>query len=243
MSGYHTFAEFYDTLMGRVDYEQRGEYLLSVFEKYGQNPPCLLDLGCGTGRMTRYLANKGKEMVGIDRSPEMLAAAKEETPETADILWICQDLRELDLYGTAQGAISTFDTLNHIVGNGELKDFFGRLRYFLEPGNLFVFDLNTPYKHTHVLGNHTFVYDTPSVYCVWQNQTQDTMTNITLDFFVPGETGYTRATERFAERAYTVEELQKAAKPWFSLVDVFADGTFDPVGDTTQRMICVMQKL
>ncbi len=243
MSGYHTFAWVYDTLMGRVDYEKRGDYLLSVFEKYGQDPPCLLDLGCGTGRMTRLLANKGKEMVGVDGSPEMLAKAREETPADVDILWVCQDLRELDLYGTAQGAISTFDTLNHITGQGELKDFFGRLRYFLEPGNLFVFDVNTPYKHENILGNHTFVYDTHDVYCVWQNQTQERLTKISLDLFIPQNGAYTRTTETFEERGYTLEELQKAASPWFEPVDVFEDLTFDPPREDGQRMICVMKKV
>ncbi|MBR3844343.1 MAG: class I SAM-dependent methyltransferase, partial [Clostridia bacterium] len=149
MSGYKTFAGFYDTLMNRVDYEKRGDYLLSVFKKYGQDPACLLDLACGSGRLTRFLALQGKEMVGVDASCEMLSVAREETPADTDILWVCQDLRELDLYGTAQGAVSTFDSLNHITGQGELKDFFTRLRYFLEPGNLFVFDVNTPYKHQH----------------------------------------------------------------------------------------------
>ena len=243
MNGYQIFAEFYNTLMGRVNYEQRGDYLLSVFQKYGQNPPCLLDLGCGTGIMTRYLASKGKDMVGVDISAEMLAVAREETPANANILWICQDLTCLDLYGTAQGAVSTFDTLNHLTGNGELKDFFGRLRYFLEPGNLFVFDVNTPYKHQCVLGNNTFVYDTPKVYCVWQNQTENLTTKITLDFFVPSFEGYTRYTEGFFERGYTLEELKKAASPWFTLEDVFEDGTFSPPASESERILCVMKKI
>ncbi len=243
MQGYRDFANVYDALMGSVNYEKRGEYLLSVFEKYGQNPPCLLDLGCGTGTLTRFLAEKGKEMVGVDASSEMLAVAREHAPVGADILWICQDLRELDLYGTAQGAVSTLDTLNHITGDGELKDFFGRLRYFLEPGNLFVFDLNTPYKHQHILGNNTFVYDTPGVYCVWQNQTENLTTKITLDVFRKQGEGYTRTTETFLERGYTLEELKKAAKPWFTLVDVFEDCSFDPLSDESQRMICVMKKI
>ncbi len=243
MSGYQKFAQVYSTLMGRENYEKRGEYLLSVFEKYGQNPRCLLDLGCGSGRLTRYLAAKGKEMVGVDSSHEMLSIAREQTPKDADILWVCQDLRELDLYGTAQGAVSTFDTLNHIVGDGQLKDFFGRLRYFLEPGNLFVFDVNTPYKHREVLGNNTFVYDTPRVYCVWQNQTQNSTTKITLDWFEPQGETYTRTTETFMERAYSLEELQKAAKPWFQLVDVFEDCTFDSPTSASERVICVMKKV
>ena len=243
MRGYRDFAKVYDTLMGSVNYQARGEYLLSVFERYGQNPPCLLDLGCGTGTLTRFMAEKGKEMVGVDASAEMLAVARECIPVGADLLWICQDLRELDLYGTAQGAISTLDTLNHITGDGELKDFFGRLRYFLEPGNLFVFDVNTPYKHKEILGNNTFVYDTPNVYCVWQNQTENLTTKITLDWFEKQEQGYTRTTETFFERGYTLEELQKAAKPWFELVDVFEDLTFDPPGAESQRMICVMKKV
>lgn len=243
MGSYQDFAKVYDALMGSVNYQKRGEYLLSVFEKYGQNPPCLLDLGCGTGTLTRFLAQNGKEMVGVDASPEMLAVARENTPAGADILWICQDLRELDLYGTAQGAVSTLDTLNHITGDGELKDFFGRLRYFLEPGNLFVLDMNTPYKHREILGNNTFVYDTPNVYCVWQNQTENLTTKITLDLFVKQGEGYTRKTESFFERGYSLEELKKAAKPWFELTDVFEDLTFDPPGAESQRMICVLKKV
>lgn len=243
MGSYQDFAKVYDALMGSVNYQKRGEYLLSVFEKYGQNPPCLLDLGCGTGTLTRFLAQNGKEMVGVDASPEMLAVARENTPAGADILWICQDLRELDLYGTAQGAVSTLDTLNHITGDGELKDFFGRLRYFLEPGNLFVLDMNTPYKHREILGNNTFVYDTPNVYCVWQNQTENLTTKITLDLFVKQGEGYTRKTESFFERGYSLEELKKAAKPWFELTDVFEDLTFDPPTQESQRMICVLKKV
>lgn len=243
MGSYQDFAKVYDALMGSVNYQKRGEYLLSVFEKYGQNPPCLLDLGCGTGTLTRFLAQNGKEMVGVDASSEMLAVARENTPAGADILWICQDLRELDLYGTAQGAVSTLDTLNHITGDGELKDFFGRLRYFLEPGNLFVLDMNTPYKHREILGNNTFVYDTPNVYCVWQNQTENLTTKITLDLFVKQGEGYTRKTESFFERGYSLEELKKAAKPWFELTDVFEDLTFDPPTQESQRMICVLKKV
>lgn len=244
MSGYGRFSHFYPLLMGQVDYEQRADYLASVFRRYGQQPGCLLDIGCGTGRMTRLLAAKGYEMVGIDASAEMLSLAREQTPAQTEILWICQDIRELDLYGTAQGGVSTFDCLNHLTGDGDLKDFFGRLRYFLEPGNLFVFDVNTPYKHQTLLGDHTFVYDTPEVYCVWQNQTdRETLaTTMTLDLFVPRESGYERFTEQVKERGYTRSQIERAAAPWFSVVDVFHDMTFDPPQEDSERVIYVMKK-
>lgn len=242
MSGYGAFSRVYDVLMGRVDYPKRCEYLLSVFERYGQRPKTMLDLACGTGRMTRLLAQKGLDMVGIDGSDEMLCIAREQSADFPEILWLCQDLRSLDLYGTAQGAVSTFDSLNHLTGDGDLQQFFSRLRYFLEPGNLLVFDVNSPYKHRQILGNHTFVYDLPEVYCVWQNETQELTTRITMDFFLREGQGYRRTAERFSERGYTREEIEAAASPHFALLAVYEDLSFDPPGEDSQRLIYVMKK-
>ncbi|MBR4868997.1 MAG: class I SAM-dependent methyltransferase [Clostridia bacterium] len=242
MSGYGTFSSFYDRLMGRVDYESRCDYLLAVFARHGLTPKSLIDLGCGGGRMTRLLANKGFDMIGVDASAEMLSIAMSETPCNSGILWVCQDLRELDLYGTSNGAVSTYDCLNHLTEQGDLRRFFERLYFFLDPGGLLVFDANTPYKHEQVLGNNTFVYDTPDVYCVWQNQTEDAVTRMTVDLFAPQGEGYVRTTEQITERAYSIGEMEQAACGKFTLLAVYDDMTFEQPKEQSQRLIYVMKK-
>ena len=242
MSGYGSFSEFYDRLMGRVDYEARCDYLLAVMAHHGLSPKSLIDLGCGSGRMTRLLASKEVDMIGVDLSPEMLSVAMSETECDSGILWVCQDLRELDLYGTSNGAVSTYDCLNHLTEPGDLHRFFERLYYFLDPDGLLVFDLNTPYKHERVLGNNTFVYDTPDVYCVWQNQTEGLTTHMTLDLFVPRGGNYARTTEQIRERAYTKQEIEQAACGKFTLLAVYDDMTFEQPKEQSQRLIYVMKK-
>jgi SAM-dependent methyltransferase len=242
MSGYGDFSAVYDRLMQREDYETRGDYLLQVFAAHGAHPKSLIDLGCGGGRMTRLLADRGVDMIGVDGSPQMLSIATAETPVNSGILWVCQDLRELDLYGTCEGAISTYDCLNHLTGDGDLRRFFRRLYFFLDPGALLVFDANTPYKHTTVLGDNTFVYDTPDVYCVWQNHTENLTTRITLDLFIPQEEGYLRVGEQFSERGYTTEEIEQAAAGKFALQAVYDDLTFAQPRADSQRLIYVMKK-
>jgi len=243
MNGYQTLSRFYDGLMGRLDYEQRGEYLLEVLAAHGTSPQSMIDLGCGTGRMTRIFARKGVDMIGVDGSSQMLSMAMAETPADSGILWVCQDLRQLDLYGTSDAAVSTYDCLNHLVGEGDLQRFFERLYYFLNPNGLVVFDVNTPYKHREVLGDHTFVYDTPQVYCVWQNHTEELITHMTLNLFVPRDGGgYTRSTETICERAYTTQQIVQAAGDRFRLLAVYDDMTFHQPKDDSQRLIYVMKK-
>lgn len=242
MNGYGGLAPWYDRLMAQANYPARADYLLRVFRRHaGKAPASLLDLACGTGTLTRLLAERGIEMIGVDASPDMLAQAREKTPPETDILWVCQDLRSLDLFGTAAGAVCTLDGVNHLTGEGDLAAFFGRLACFLDPGGLFVFDANTPYKHARVLADHTFVYDLPDVFCVWQNQTDGTLTRITLDLFTPEGGGYRRETDRFCERGYSTEELTAAATG-FDLLAVYDDLQFDPPVSESQRVVYVMKK-
>ncbi len=242
MSAYRRFAAWYDQLLAPVDYPARAAYLLALFARHaGRRPASLLDLACGTGTLTRLLANEGVDMVGVDASPDMLAVARAAEPAKTDVLWVCQDLRELDLYGTAQGAVCTLDGINHLTPAG-LAALFDRLQYFLDPGGLFIFDCNTPYKHQTVLANNTFVYQLPDVYCVWQNRTEGVRTAMTLDFFESAPDGrYARYTEHVTEQAYTAPELAAAA-PRFTLIAAYHDGTLEPPAPETQRVVYVMQK-
>lgn len=131
------------------------------------------------------LAARGKEVIGVDASPEMLSQAREKSGECQPpVLYLCQEMEELDLYGTVDAAICMLDSLNHLEGEEALGQALHRLQYFVEPGGLFLFDMNTPYKHREVLGDNTFVYDTDQVYCVWQNtwSPEEGAVDIDLDF-------------------------------------------------------------
>lgn len=245
---YTSFAETYDLLMQDVGYSERTEYLLSVFEKYSKRPTLMLDLACGTGNFSNELAKRNIQVIGVDISPEMLNIAKEKSEkEGVDVLYLCQDASELDLYGTVDGAVCCMDSINHITDKEVLAKAFKKVSLFLEPDCLFVFDVNTPYKHKEILGNNTFVIEEDNVYCVWQNEyfEEESLTEITLDFFEKQKNGdYTRSEQFIEERAYTVKELTSLLEnAGFSVEAVFSDMSFEPLKETSERAVFVAKKV
>lgn len=245
---YTSFAENYDLLMQDVDYTARTEYLLSVFEKYSKRPTLMLDLACGTGSFSNEFAKKGIQVIGVDISPEMLNIAKEKSEkENMDVLYLCQDASELDLYGTVDGAICCMDSINHITEREVLKEAFKKVSLFLEPECLFVFDVNTLYKHKEVLANNTFVLEEDNLYCVWQNEyfEDEALTEITLDFFKKEKGNiYNRCEQFIEERAYSEDELKALlANAGFSVEAIFDDMSFEPLRSTSERAIFVAKKL
>ena len=247
MSYYADFALQYDTLMQDVDYEKRAEYILSLFEKHRGKPADIIDLGCGTGTLSFILMKKGVDVIGVDNSPLMLSEARNKAYELElNPLLLCQDIAELDLYGTAEGAISTLDCLNHITDSKTLENVFNRLKFFIEPGGLFTFDVNTPYKHKEILSGATFVRDMDEVYCVWQNGSCDDelKVSISLDIFTKEEDGlYSLSSENFVERAYTDEQLSKIfERNCFEQVAVYDDMTFEAPTKVSQRVVYVLRR-
>lgn len=246
MAGYSDFAFVYDSLMCEVDYSARAEYIYSLFEKHGKAPTLLLDLACGTGGFSTQMAQKGAEVIGVDMSEEMLSVARENAAELSlDILFLCQKAEELDLYGTVDGAICCLDSLNHITDIQSLKLAINRVSLFLEQGSLFIFDVNTPYKHREVLGNNTFVIEQENVFCVWQNELRacGRVTDISLDFFVEQDGVYERFSEDFSERAYSETELRAILEEaGFTVCAVYDDMTEQPLKDTSERAIFVAKK-
>ncbi len=251
MSGYGAdFARQYDRFMGDVDYEARADYLLSVFRRQGVPPELVLDLGCGTGSLAVCLARRGVSVIGVDGSAEMLMEAREKAlSEGRDILFLEQDMRELDLYGTVSGAVCSLDSLNHLPQEEDLQAVFRRLRLFVQPGGLFVFDVNSEYKHRRVLGDQSFVFEDEEedVVCVWRNRwDEETLsTEIMLDFFTAAEDGrYERACEDFTERYYSVEVLEKCLQEAdFELLGVVDDLSFDPPGEECQRWTLIAKRM
>ena len=183
---YQAFASYYDRLIGNeVDYRARARYFDALIRRYADTPEqnLLLDLACGTGSLSVELSAIGYDVIGVDASAEMLAEAA--AKGRGKILFLCQAFDTLDLYGTVGAVVCALDSLNHITDAAALEAAFARVALFTAPGGVFVFDVNTPYKHREILADNTFVYDLGDLFCVWQNTTDASLqTEIALDFFL-----------------------------------------------------------
>ncbi len=242
---YETFAEFYDKLTSNAEYEKRAEYILGVLNKHNHPTGLTLDLACGTGTLTVLLKKKGVDIYGIDGSADMLSVALQKAADADEqILFLRQKMQSLDLYGTIDTCVCTLDSVNHITDEKVLLRAFERVSLFMNPEGIFLFDVNTPYKHKNVLSDNAFVFDTDEVYCVWQNTPAgENLTDISLDFFIPEGDTYFRMTENFTERAYTLEELESMLnKAGFILESVYGDLTFEAPKEDEERLQIVARK-
>ncbi len=239
MNEYVALAAVYDRLMA-TDYEARADYLLSLFACYGQPPRTLLDVACGSGSLTAALIARGVDVIGVDLSEDMLDLAREKCPEA---LLLCQDMRQLDLYDVVDGAVCTLDSFNHLASTADIGAVLARLRLFVAPGGLLIFDVNTPHKHREVLGDNAFVLEDDDVLCAWQNRFDSRTCTVTmdLDFFIENDDGtYTRTSDTVRERAYTLATWNKLlTAAGFEMLAVLDDMTNDPPCDTTERWVFV----
>ena len=243
---YDVFADFYDNLTQNVDYRAKANYLCKLFERFNHDTGCTLDMACGTGTLTIELKKRGLDIFGADMSSEMLTQAQMKAfDEGLEILFLKQKMQSLTLYGTIDTCICTLDSISHLEGQVNVQKTFDKVSYYMEKGGLFVFDVNTIYKHEKILGNNTFVYDTDKVYCVWQNTyiEQQHRVKIELDFFIPENNFYRRESEIFSEYAYTRENIQNMLeKSGFKVLAVYNDMTFEEPGEDTQRMTFAAMK-
>ncbi|MBQ7726216.1 MAG: methyltransferase domain-containing protein [Clostridia bacterium] len=246
MSGYSQFADVYDLLMGDADYQKRYRFFRKLFLQYDRPPSLLLDVACGTGEFSCLFAKDGTEVIGVDASEEMLSVAREKSVrQDLDILFLCQRMEDLDLYGTVDGAICCLDSLNHLTDFETLCRALERIALFLEEGRLFLFDVNTVYKHLNILSDRTFAFEQNGVYCVWQNETdpQSAVTSMTLDFFTEQNGLYRRNAESFSERAYTTEEWDKAlCRAGLETLAILSDLSEKAPTPETERVIYVTRK-
>lgn len=248
MSGYSVFAQYYDRLTANVEYRQRAQFFHSLIRRHGGvDGGLLLDLACGTGSLSLELSALGYEVIGADTSEDMLSVAMQKAAQSQqNLLFLRQSMDRLDLYGTVDYTVCALDSLNHLSGEKALDATFAKVSLFTNPGGLFLFDVNTAYKHQQILGDNCFVYDLDGLFCVWQNSyhQEHHRVDITLDFFAQTEGGlFCRTTERFYERIFDGETLEKSlARNGFSLLNIYADDSLDPPAQTTQRLIYVAQK-
>ncbi len=245
---YGIFSSVYDILTENVPYERIADSVCSLLHKNGVNGGLLLDLGCGTGTLSFLLEKKGYDIIGVDASEDMLTVANEKKyEENSSAMFLCQKGDELDLYGTIDCAVSSLDTINHIDNLEKIEKTFSLISLFMNMDGIFIFDMNTPYKHEKILGNNTFVYDMDEVYCVWQNSFDESsrITSIDLDFFIKNEDDdeYERYSESFCEYSYKVEDIIKIIeKNGFTLLEVYDDYGDRIPDDETERITFVCKK-
>ncbi len=197
MDAYTGFARVYDLFMDNVPYQQWCSYICKVFREYGITDGPVLDLGCGTGELTRLMAAQGYDMTGVDASPEMLGMALQKTKDS-EILYLLQQMQELELDGCICAAYSSCDCLNYILEEEELSRAFQRVYQYLEAGGLFVFDMNTDYKYRKMLGEGTFAESREEGSFIWENyyDDQSSINEYDLTLFIPEGNGlYSRYTE------------------------------------------------
>lgn len=248
MASYGDFAYFYDGLTDNVDYEKRCDYIRDLLAENGIGEGILLDLACGTGTVSLILSLMGYDVIGVDASEDMLSVAQEKKMEMGeDVIFLCQKMQELDLFGTINACVSTLDSINHVTDADTVKEIFRRVSLFMEDKGIFIFDVNTPYKHKNILANNTFVYDTDEVYCVWQNSTDESLlTTISLDIFEKDEDDdetYYRYSEEFSERAYDLEDIRKWLEECkFEVVAMYGEMTRESIREDTQRAVFVAKK-
>ena len=241
---YDLFAEYYDELMCEVDYPARARYIDGIIRQYKPDANLLVDLACGTGSMTVQFADLGYDVIGVDLSENMLSKAREKSD--GSILYLCQSMQELDMYGTIDAFVCTLDSLNHIEDREELILALSRVSLFLEPDGVFVFDMNTLYKHEKILADNAFVYETEDVYCVWQNEyCGDGRVDIALDFFEQQPDGsYLRDSEDFSEVAYSYEETERMLREaGLRILAAYDDMTLEPPRADSQRIVFAAAKI
>ncbi len=245
---YGIFSSVYDILTENVEYERIADRICSLLHENSVDGGLLLDLGCGTGTLSFLLEQKGFDVIGIDASEDMLAVANEKKyDEDSSALFLCQKAEELDLYGTINCAVSSLDTFNHIDSIDKIEKAISLVSLFMEMNGIFIFDMNTPYKHKKVLGNNTFVYDMDEVYCVWQNSYDENAerTDIDLDFFIKNEDNedYERYSENFSEYVYDLDKITDIIKKCgFTLLGTLDDYNKYTPSDTTERITFICKK-
>ncbi len=245
---YGIFSSVYDILTENVEYERIADKICSLLHENGVDRGLLLDLGCGTGTLSFMLEKNGYDVIGVDASEDMLSVANEKKyDEESSALFLCQKAEELDLFGTIQCAVSSLDTFNHIDSIEKIEKAISLVSLFMDMNGIFIFDMNTPYKHKKVLGNNTFVYDMDEVYCVWQNSYDEDSerTDIDLDFFIKNEENedYERYSESFSEYIYTSESIIDIIKKCgFTLLGTTDDYSSNPTSDTTERITFICKK-
>jgi len=265
VEAYTDFADVYDIFMDNVPYQEWADFLAELIERYGVSKPVrgaletsekdlleteknlVLDLGCGTGTLTELLYRKGYDMMGVDFSQEMLniALAKQER-EGSDILYLCQDMRDLDLYSTVGTVVSVCDSVNYLLEDEEVLETFGLVNNYLYPGGIFIFDFNTVYKYQQVIGDATIAENREDCSFIWENYYHEKQHVNEYDLTVFAREGelFRRFTETHFQRGYTLTEMTGLVERAGMRVELALDGdTHKAPRECSERIYVVAREI
>lgn len=245
---YGSFAAVYDMFMDNIPYQQWSQYICSLLREQRIEDGLVLELGCGTGSITQLLAENGYDMIGVDCSPEMLQAAVEKREESGlDILYLLQDMREFELYGTVRAIVSICDSMNYLMEYEELVQVLSLADNYLDPGGVFLFDMNTPYKYRELLGEQTIAENREEGSFIWENyfDEEEQVNQYDLTLFVREEDDrYRKYEETHFQRAYEVDEVKKAIREaGLKLVAVYDGWTKDAPRKDSERLSFVVREI
>ena len=245
---YESIASFYDSNIGDVNYDLMAEFLHKVFVTYGtvSNPdarPILLDAACGTGECTVKMAARGYDMIGLDISPDMLQIASEK-PGTEQVMWICQDMAEMDLFGTVQAVFCMTDSINHLLEEEKLQGFIAGASLFTEPGGLLVFDCLTDIYYRDVIDGNTFYQEDEDFCYIWNGEYDGQICDYDITCFERTENDrYIKLKDSVTERMWTDGQLRTVlAEAGYRVVDVFSDLHFTETDGKEERRFYVCRK-
>lgn len=246
MDAYTGFAALYDLFMDNIPYDKWSEYLLGLLKEYNIDGGIILDIGCGTGNITEYLAKAGYDMIGIDNSDEMLNIAIDKKDRLGlDILYLLQDMREFELYGTVAAVVSICDSINYITEYNELVDVFKLVNNYLDPDGIFIFDLNTCKKYSDI-GDSVITENRDEGSFIWENTyfPDENINQYDLTIFERLENGlFEKHEETHIQRAYSLDEIRQALKSaglkYITSYDAF---THNPPGSDSERIYVIAQE-
>lgn len=243
---YEGFAHLYDALQADVPYDEIVSYYIAALEKFGGKKGLCLELGCGTGSVSVRLSKKGFDMIGVDLSPDMLAIAREKAlKEGQNILFLNQDMRSFELYGSVASVFSSLDSINYVTDREDLKKVFSLVRNYLDPGGIFVFDINSEYKLRYILGSNTYVSPDEDIFYSWENSfdEQTGICTFYLTFFEKRGELYKRFDEVHEEKAYSVKDIKELLEAaGLEVLGAFDDLSFEAAKETSERIFFAARK-
>lgn len=247
MNEYTNFALVYDEFMKNIPYDAWKKQNIEILKRYGIEDGIVVDLGCGTGVLTESMAMEGYDMIGIDLSEDMLDIAFQKKYEkNLDILYLNQDMREFELYGTCRAIYSRCDSLNYILEYADLVKVFKLVNNYLDPQGIFIFDMNTVYKYEEILGDCTIAENSDMGSFIWENTfyKDKYLNEYDLTLYIRGEDNlYERFEETHIQRAYSKEEILSAIEEsGMVCLDIIDADTDTEINKETGRYLFVVRE-
>lgn len=245
MECYKELAQIYDELIYQdIDYKTWAEIILNECSVNGIQKNDYLDLACGTGNFTVEICKAFKHTWAVDLSSDMLTRAEEKMrKEGLKAKFVCQDICELELNHKFDLITCCLDSTNYILEEKKLESYFEGVFKLLKDDGVFVFDVNSYYKLTEVLGNNTFTYDEEEVVYIWDNYLENDIIDMYLTFFIKEGQVYKRFNEMHSERAYTEEYIEKFLNECgFTVVKKMNNYTNDSIEEDTERIVYMVKK-